>query len=65
MKQLNKLQSTLFLIGGMLMVVGAGSYVFMWHQRVVCWVFMLGACLFVAMQMSQIYEGRSLTIKCL
>mgnify|MGYP003288540172 CR=1 FL=1 len=63
MKQLNKVQSTLFLIGGMLMVVGAGSYVFMWHQRVVCWVFMLGACLFAAMQMSQTYEGRSLTIK--
>ena len=63
MKQLNKVQSTLFLIGGMLMVIGAGSYVFMWHQRVVCWLFMLGACLFAAMQMSQTYEGRSLTIK--
>ena len=63
MKQLSKLQSTLFLIGGVLMVVGAGCYAFLVAQQVVCWVYLVGALMFAWMQVSQTYEGQSTTIK--
>ncbi len=63
MKQLNKIQSIIFLLGGLLMVIGAGSFVIMWQQRIVCWIFTLGAVMFTVMQAMQIYEGNSVTIK--
>mgnify|MGYP004585207885 FL=1 len=63
MKQLSKLQSTLFLIGGALMVVGAGCYAFLVAQQVVCWVYLVGALIFASMQVNQTYEGNSTTIK--
>lgn len=63
MKQLSKLQSTLFLIGGVLMVVGAGCYAFLVAQQVVCWVYLVGALIFASMQVNQTYEGNSHTIK--
>ena len=63
MKQLNKMQSMLFAIGGMLMVVGAGCYAFMFMQKVACWIYLLGAVLFALMQASQTYEGDNFTIK--
>ena len=63
MKQLNKLQSTLFVIGGVLMVVGAGCYAFMFMQEVACWVYLVGAVLFAFMQVSQTYEGDNFTVK--
>lgn len=63
MKQLSKLQSTLFLLGGCLMVVGAGCFAFMWQQLVVCWIFLVGAVLFATMQVMQTYEGSNFAIK--
>ncbi len=63
MKQLNKLQSTLFVIGGVLMVVGAGCYAFMFMQEVACWIYLVGAVLFAFMQVSQTYEGNNFTVK--
>ena len=42
MRQLNRVQTVIFLLGGMLMVAGAGCYVMMWQQRVVCWIFLVG-----------------------
>lgn len=63
MKQLSKLQSTLFLIGGVLMVVGAGCYAFLVAQQVVCWVYLVGALIFASMQVNHTYEGNSPTIK--
>lgn len=63
MKQLSKLQSTLFLIGGALMVVGAGCYAFLVAQQIVCWVYLVGALIFASMQVNQTYEGNSTTIK--
>lgn len=63
MKQLNTLQSALFLTGGILMVIGAGCFVFMFAQQIVCWIFLLGALLFAAMQVNQAYEGHNPTIK--
>ena len=63
MKQLNKTQGILFLAGGVMMVAGAGCFVFMWQQRVVCWVFLLGVVLFTLMQLMQTYEGEDLVVK--
>ena len=57
MKQLNKIQSVIFLLGGILMVIGAGCYVAMWLRGIVCWVFLVGAVMFSLMQTMQIYTG--------
>ena len=45
------------------MVIGAGCFVFMWQQQIVCWVFLLGAFMFALMQMMQAYEGKELSIR--
>lgn len=63
MKQLNNIQNAMFLAGGILMVVGAGCFVFMYAQQITCWIFLVGALLFAAMQVNQTYEGQNLTIK--
>jgi hypothetical protein len=63
MKKLSKTQTIAFLLGGLLMVVGAGCYVFLWQQRIVCWVYLLGALLFGGLQMMQSYEGEELTVR--
>ncbi len=63
MKQLNKLQTLIFITGGLLMVIGAGCFAFMWQQRIVCWIFLAGALMFGTMQMMQTYEGHVLSVK--
>ena len=63
MKQLNKIQSALFLLGGMLMVAGAGCYVMMWQQGMVCWIFLVGAVMFSLMQAMQAYTGDDITLR--
>ncbi|KGI60773.1 hypothetical protein HMPREF3034_02233 [Prevotella sp. DNF00663] len=63
MKQLSRLQSVLFMVGGALMVIGAGCFVFMFQQQIFCWVFLLGAVLFAVMQMMQTYEGKSFIVR--
>lgn len=45
------------------MVIGAGCFVFMFAQQIVCWIFLVGALLFAAMQVNQAYEGHNPTIK--
>ena len=45
------------------MVVGVGSFVLLFNQRIFCWVFLLGAVLFALMQLMQTYEGNDLTIR--
>ena len=47
----------------MLMVIGVGCFVFLWQQRVVCWVFLAGAVLFSVIQMMQSYEGEDFTVR--
>lgn len=63
MRQLSKFQSVLFLLGGVLMVVGAGcfAFCFMWQRLVLytCWAFLAGTVLFSVMQAMQLYEGPS------
>lgn len=63
MRRLNKIESIVFLLGGLLMVISAGCYVFLLWQKVMCWVFLVGALAFVAMQLRQRYEGNDIVIK--
>ncbi|MBQ5981742.1 MAG: hypothetical protein IJL54_06195 [Prevotella sp.] len=62
MKQLTQTQSIIFLLGGVLMVIGIGCFVFLWQQKIVCWIFLLGAVMFSLIQMMQTYDGPSLVI---
>ena len=61
MKQLSKVQNIIFLVGGLLMVIGAGSSLLAW--RLAPYVFAVGALCFASMQMQQRYEGQSFTIR--
>lgn len=61
MKELNKAESLIFLIGAVMMVVGSGAFVFRlsWAP----YVFATGAIAFVLMQLKQSYEGPSVAIR--
>ena len=61
MKELSKLQNLVFLLGAVLMVVGAGSSLLMWGGAP--YVFAVGAVCFASMQMLQRYEGKSVVIR--
>ncbi len=61
MKQLNKMQTAIFLIGGILMAIGAG--VTLLGYGVAPYIFAIGAVCFSSMQMLQRYEGKSFTIR--
>ena len=63
MKQLSKTQSWIYLIGGILMTVGAGCCAILWHNEWMCWVYILGSLMFVAMQVQQRYDGQNTTIR--
>ncbi|RKW60891.1 MAG: hypothetical protein D8B52_03250 [Prevotella sp.] len=63
MKKLNKFQSVLFLLGGVLMVIGAGSFALMWQQPIVCWIYLIGSVLFTVMQSMQTYNGNNFVLK--
>ena len=63
MRKLNKIQSLLYIIGGVLMVLGVGAFVLLWHQRVACWVFLVGAILFSVIQSMQMYEGNNMVVR--
>ena len=63
MRRLTKLQSVLFVLGGLFMVVGVGAFVMLWHQRVACWVFLAGAVLFSVIQSMQVYEGSNRNVR--
>lgn len=63
MKKLNKIESILFMLGGMLMVTGIGCYVFMLAPSITCWLALTGSILFSTLHMIQAYEGSQLAIK--
>ena len=58
---MSKTETALLLTGGLLMVVGSGAYMLL--QQWACYVFSVGALLFVAMQLRQRYEGNDFTIR--
>lgn len=62
MRQLNRFQNILFLIGGAMMVIGAGFYVFGFSHPA-SWVFLVGTILFSSMQILQAYDGDSFVIR--
>lgn len=65
MKQLNKTQSIIMLVGAILMVAGAGLYVLgaeTGHKAAPC-VFVPGTLMFVAMQTEQRYDGNDITLR--
>ena len=61
MRALSKLETYVMLIGGLLMVVGAGASLFL--QTWAPYVFAPGALMFAAMQMRQRYDGDDVTVK--
>lgn len=63
MKKLNKIESILFMLGGMLMVTGIGCYVFMLAPSITCWIALTGSILFSTLHMMQAYEGSQFAIK--
>jgi hypothetical protein len=61
MKQLNKVQTAIFLLGALLMVIGAGTTILAWDYAP--YVFCVGALGFAPMQMLQRYEGSNFVIR--
>ena len=61
MRQLSKWQNVVFLVGAVLMVVGAGTSILHWGGAP--YVFAVGAVCFASMQMLQRYEGPNVTIR--
>lgn len=61
MKQLSRIETSILLVGGLLMVVGAGALLFL--QSWAPWVYAPGALMFAAMQLRQRYEGNVFTIR--
>lgn len=63
MKPMTRLQAAFFVAGGVLMVLGVGCFVLMWHQPISCWVFLVGAVMFAVTQSMQTYEGKNPTVR--
>lgn len=63
MRQLNNIQSIVFILGGILMVAGVGLFVFGVVPKVASIIFLAGTIMFAAMQIMQGYEGTSVTIR--
>ena len=61
MRELNKLQTAIFLFGGILMAIGAGTTLLGWGSAP--YIFAIGALGFSSMQMQQRYEGQNFTIR--
>jgi hypothetical protein len=61
MRQLSKGEVAVMLLGGLLMVIGAGANIL--FMTWASYVFAPGALLFVAMQLRQRYDGRDFTIR--
>ena len=61
MRQLSRAENIIFLVGGLLMVIGAGTSLLAWGAAP--YVFALGALCFSAMQMKQRYDGQNVTIR--
>ena len=61
MRQLNNWQNAIFLMGALLMVVGAGASLLQWWLAP--YVYAVGAIGFASMQMLQRYEGTNFVIR--
>ena len=61
MRQLNSVQNAIFLVGAVLMVVGAGTSLLQWVASP--YIYAVGAVCFASMQMLQRYEGSNFVIR--
>ena len=61
MKQLSKTQTLVFVVGAVLMVIGAGTSLLAW--LLAPYVFAVGALAFTSMQFLQRYEGSNFVIR--
>ena len=61
MKQLNKTQTVIYLLGALLMVIGAGTSMLAWGSSP--YVYSVGALGFASMQMLQRYEGGNFVLR--
>jgi hypothetical protein len=63
MKQLSKIETIIYAIGGLMMALGTGLYVFFIKQDIACIVMLIGAIGFSTMQMRQQYLGTNFAIR--
>lgn len=61
MRQLNKWQTAVYILGALLMVIGSGVSMLSWQCAP--YVFSIGALAFVSMQLQQRYEGNNFVIR--
>lgn len=61
MRRLNSFQNAIYLLGALLMVVGAGMSMLAWKYAP--YVFAIGALAFVSMQFLQRYDGTNVVIR--
>ena len=61
MRQLNKIENTILLLGAVMMVIGSGANIF--AQPWAPYVFGMGTVGYVLMQLKQKYEGSNVAIK--
>ena len=61
MKQLNKVQTVIYLLGALCMTIGAGTSLLAWVGAP--YIYCVGALGFASMQMQQRYEGDNFTIQ--
>ena len=61
MKKLNKLQSVIMFLGGLLMAAGAILFITHWNPSP--YIYILGSILFVSMQFLQRYEGYNIVLR--
>ena len=61
MRQLNKIENTILLLGAVMMVIGSGANIF--SQSWAPYVFGMGTVGYVLMQLKQKYEGSNVALK--
>ena len=61
MRKLNSFKVAIYLIGALLMAIGAGTSILAW--KAAPYVFAVGAIAFVSMQFLQRYEGANMVIR--
>ena len=61
MRQLNKIENTILLLGAVMMVIGSGANIF--AQSWAPYVFGMGTVGYVLMQLKQKYEGSNVALK--
>lgn len=61
MRQLNRIQNTIFICGAVLLLIGAATYISGW--KVSFYLYAVGTCAFSGMQLFVGYDGDNLIVK--